>query len=477
MSALDQLRGKRVLFLNWRDPSHPEAGGAEAYCHEIARRWAEGGVDVTLFASRYPGASARASLDGVAIRRAGGTFRVYVAAAQHLIAHPREYDAVVDFQNGIPFFSPVASGRWTTTVCVIHHVHQDQFSLRFGWPLNAVGRVLEKQVSRFVYRGRPIVVVSPSTRQEVRRRLGFTNPIYLVPNGAPAAPTSSAPRTASPSIAVVNRLVPHKQFDLLLRALPSVARRWPDLHVDIAGNGSERQRLCALAASLRLNGAVEFHGRVGEERKRKLLGGAWLTVVPSRAEGWGLAVIEANSVGTPALAFDVPGVRDAIQHAYNGWLLDPAADLAGGIDRALDELSVPGALDRIADRCREWARIFSWDDSAERLAEVVLGESQRIQRRRRSRRSTGDLAVVARFSAEDPDGVERLMKASLRCTDARSRRGDTFQVVLHGCDEVLALKVLRRLGVDDAIVTLARRRDVLHRPSHVRTPPPQVLHA
>lgn len=358
MSTFDQLLGMHVLFLNWRDPSHPQAGGAEAYCHEIARRWAEAGVRVTLFTSRYPGATAYESRDGVTIRRAGGTFGVYPAAARYLWANRHEYDAVVDSQNGIPFFSPLSAGRWSAGVLVIHHVHQDQFNLRFPWPLSAVGRFMEGPASRWVYRRRPIVAVSPSTREEVRRQLRFTNPIYVVPNGAPNLPPPSVPRNAMPTIAVVNRLVPHKRIDLLLKAIPSIVRRWPDLHVDIAGDGVERARLLEIAAALGVNGVVEFHGRVDEDRKHTLLGRAWLTVAPSVAEGWGLTVTEANRVGTPALAFDVPGLRDAIQHGRNGWLLPPHADLGDGIHRALAQLSIPGVAESMAERCREWAGGF-----------------------------------------------------------------------------------------------------------------------
>jgi glycosyltransferase involved in cell wall biosynthesis len=463
-TALDQLAGLHVLFLNWRDPAHPQAGGAERYCHEIARRWAASGAKMTLFASRYPGASPRASFDGVSVRRAGGSLAVYPAAALHLRRNLHEYDALVDFQNGIPFFSPLFAGRWTASVCVIHHVHQEQFDLRFNWPLNTVGRVLEKQFSRVVYRGRPIVVVSPSTRYEVRRSLGFHNPIYLVPNGAPPPAAIRPPRSATPTIVVVNRLVAHKRIDLLLRAIPALLHRWPQLHVDIAGDGTELPRLVKLATTLRVNGSVQFHGYVDERRKHELLARAWLTVVPSRAEGWGLAVTEANSVGTPALAFDVPGLRDAIRPGSNGWLLRPETDLADGIEEALVELSVVGVQEKMADRCLAWSSVFSWDDSAVRLAEVVLAESRRVQRRRRSRRKTSDLAVIAQFNGADGHAMERVIRGSLRRTDACIRTEDGFWLVLHGCDEVLALKVLRRLGVTDAAVTLARRSDFIHRP-------------
>ncbi|MCT4354024.1 glycosyltransferase family 4 protein [Streptomyces sp. Je 1-79] len=471
MTALDRLARTDIAFLNWRDPSHPDAGGAEAYCWEIARRFSAAGAHVTLVSARCPGARAKEDRDGVRIVRRGGTFGVYAAAAAHLLRHRHAYDAVVDFQNGIPFFSPLFTPRWTADICVIHHIHQRQFDLRFHWPLNAVGRMLEKQVSRLVYRGRPVVVVSPSTREGARRELGFGNPIHIVPNGSPRAPDASpvGPRSDTPTITVVSRLMPQKRVDLLVRALPALLRKAPDLRVDVCGDGPERERLGTLAAELGVASAVVLHGHVTEERKQELFRTAWLTVVPSVAEGWGLTVIEANTAGTPALAYDVPGLRDAVQPGVNGWLLPTSADLADGVATALDELSTEEARTRAAERCRAWAAAFSWDDSAERLAQVVLEDLRRIHRHRRSRRGASDLAVVTRFTAPDAEATERALRGALRQTDVWNRDGDSFRLLLHGCDEVQALEALRRLDVREATVTLAGGRDVL-----VGTPsPPQ----
>ncbi|QES04510.1 glycosyltransferase family 1 protein [Streptomyces venezuelae] len=463
MTALDRLARTDLAFLNWRDPAHPEAGGAEAYCWEIARRFVATGAHVTLVSSRYPGSRAREYRDGIRLVRGGGTFGVYAAAAAHLLRHRHAYDAVVDFQNGIPFFSPLFTPRWTADICVIHHVHQHQFDTRFDWPMNAVGRVLEKQVSRRVYRGRPVVVVSPSTREGTRRELGFGNPIHIVPNGRPL-PERAAPageRSRTPALTVVSRLVPQKRVDLILRAVPALLARWPELRVDLCGDGPEGTSLRKLAAGLGIGSAVVFHGYVSDERRQELFHRAWLTVVPSVAEGWGLAVIEANSVGTPALAFDVPGLRDAIRPGVNGWLLDREADLAAGVASALDALSAPEARSLAAARCRAWAAAFSWDASAERLAQVILEDLQRIHRHRRSRRSASDLSVITRFTAADPDSTERAVRTALRQTDAWQRDGDSFRVLLHGCDEVRALSALRRIAVADADIVLASGHDVL----------------
>lgn len=472
MTALQHIARTNVLFLNWRDPAHPQAGGAEAYCYEIARRLTDSDARVTLFASRFPGSRASESADGVRVLRGGGTFGVYLAAAVHLLRNRHTYDAVVDFQNGIPFFSPLFSPRWTANICVIHHVHQQQFDQFFRWPMNAIGRLLEKQISRCVYRGRALVVVSPSTREGVRAKLGFHNPIYLVPNGGSWPNPTPVARAKTPALAVVSRMTPHKRVDLLLRALPELRRRWPDLRVDLAGDGSELPNLRALSSALDLDSVVEFHGHVSEEKKRVLLGRAWLTVVPSSAEGWGLTVIEANSMGTPALAFDVPGLRDAVQHGNNGWLLPTDVPLADGIATALTELADAGTRDRTAERCHAWSARFSWDDSAERLAQVVLEESRRVHRHRRSRRRAGNLTVLSQFHAQDGDDIEHALNTALRETDRWSRRGDSFRLLLHGCDELSAYQALRRLGIGEAVFRLAHRREELVHPdvSDVGTP-------
>ncbi|WP_149182502.1 glycosyltransferase family 4 protein [Streptomyces sp. TRM49041] len=474
MTALDQLGRANVLFLNWRDPSHPRAGGAEAYCYEIARRFAAAGAHVTLFAARPPGSTPECVSDDIRVLRAGGTFGVYAAAARHLVRHRQAYDAVIDFQNGIPFFSPLFTPRSTADVCVIHHVHQHQFDLHFRWPVNIVGKVLEKQAGRLVYRGRPVVVVSPSTREGARRELGLHNPIYIVPNGSPPHPPTTAappPRSSTPVIAVVSRLMPQKRLDLLVGAMPELTRRVPGLRLDVAGDGDELVRLRDLAERAGLDGAVRFHGHVTEERKRELLARAWLTVVPSVAEGWGLTVIEANDVGTPALAYDVPGLRDAICHGRNGWVIPPDSDLTNAATEALRELHDPAARERTAIRCRAWAAAYSWDDSAERLATVVLEEMRRARRHRRSRRRPSDLTVVTRFRAADADILVHALTSSLRQTDGWTRHGDDFRLLLHGCDEVRALGALRRLGVraDQAEVGLATGQDELL--GHGESPP------
>ena len=165
----EQLRGSRILVLNWRDVRHPLAGGAEQYMHEIGSRWVRAGAQVTWLTAAVPGQPDHDQLDGMHILRAGGALSVYPRTAARGRRARGHFDAVVDCQNGTPFFSPLFAGPRTPVVQLVHHVHQDQFLLPFPWPLSRVGQLLEGPVSRRVYARRPLVAVSPSTRRDRSR--------------------------------------------------------------------------------------------------------------------------------------------------------------------------------------------------------------------------------------------------------------------------------------------------------------------
>ncbi|HEX4089380.1 MAG TPA: glycosyltransferase family 4 protein [Trebonia sp.] len=461
ISALEQLAGQRILLLNWRDLSNPAAGGAESYTEQIARRFVRAGATVTLFTSAYPGGAPYDWSNGYLVIRKGSRFGVYWAAARHLKRYAGQYDAVIDFQNGIPFFAPRWAPPAMPVVCVIHHVHQRQFDLYFPWPMNHVGRLLEGRVSRRVYGDRPMVAVSPSTRAEMRRELAFRGPVSIVPNGVDVPPPSALPRSAGPTIALVTRLVPHKQIDQLVAAVPELLRRWPELRVTIAGTGAGRPALAEQVRGLGLEAAVSLPGRVSEQAKSDLLSRAWLTVAPSAAEGWGLTVIEANAVGTPAVAYDVPGLRDSVRHGVTGWLAQPGQSLAAALAGAIDELSDPGRQQAVAEQARAWAAGFSWDSSAERLADVLLTEIWHRALGSPGRRRPVDLATVASWPPELSDELIPILRKALRVTDIIVSDDEGLRVLLIGCDELGAAKALQRVPVPPAALQLATTARVL----------------
>src|SRR5215475_10671080 len=176
-------------------------------------------------AARGSGQPRREYRDGIRIVRVGGRFTVYPLAAAWLLAHRRSFDAVLDCQNGIPFFTPCVLPRRVPVLCVVHHVHTAQFQVHFPAALARAGQFLEGPAARLAYRRHACVAVSPSTVTAMRERLRWTGDIYLIPNGAPQPGQPRAPGPGR-SVSWVGRLVAHKRAELLL----PVARR-------LAGSG------------------------------------------------------------------------------------------------------------------------------------------------------------------------------------------------------------------------------------------------
>lgn len=335
------------------------------------------------------------------------------------------------------------------TALVIHHVHQEQFDHRFPWPLNAIGRWLEGPVSRRVYGSRPVVAVSPSTRRDTRLRLGMRGPIYVAAVGLEPI-TARRRRTFHPRLAIVTRLAPHKRLHLLAEVSANLRLTWPDLEICIGGTGPEQRRIADAIRAHGVQDRVRLLGRVDDDERDDLLASAWLTALPSEHEGWGLTVLEANSAGVPAVAMDVPGLRDAVIDGQTGWLTDPP-NLTGTVDRALRELVAPERAQRWEDRCRAWAAGFSWDHTTDVIGRVLMGEVRAADGAQpvRDRRSHRDVSVVG-WIAPGHDGagdVAARLRSSLRATDVVAVDGDDVVVTLHGVDEEIAQQLMARAGV------------------------------
>jgi glycosyltransferase involved in cell wall biosynthesis len=372
MSAAEALAGRRVVIVNWRDLDHSLAGGAEIYAWQYALALHEAGADVRFVTARDAGQSSRETRDGIAVRRGGGALTFYLFALGWLLLHRRRIDAVIDPAGGLPSFSPLVLRRGTPALLIVHHVHQAQFGAHFPAPVAAFGRWLERVAMRRVYRHQVTAAVSSSTREEMRRQLGWTGDIRILENGAavPAPEALDAAAKDPDRIVVLGRLVTHKRVDLVVEAVDRVRTRSSlagrDLRVDVIGRGPEHDALVALVAERGLADRVVFHGFVADEVKDALLARASVHVCASDAEGWGQAVIDAAAWGVPTLARDVPGLRDSIRSGETGWLVpdgaapDVVRRLADALEDALVAAADPAVRLLRAEACSAWAHKFDW---------------------------------------------------------------------------------------------------------------------
>ncbi|MET9509575.1 glycosyltransferase family 4 protein [Streptomyces flavidovirens] len=461
-------RGRHVVVCNWRDGRHPETGGAELYCEQIAQQLHDAGVRVTYVTARPRGAARREQAAYGTVVRGGGRFSVYPFALLWLAWHRRRVDAVIDSQNGIPFFTPLVLPRRTPVVLLIHHVHQRQFAVFFPRAVAAVGRWLEAAGSRLVYGRRAICAVSPSSRAQIRTLLRLRGPVYLAPPGLTAV--SPQARAVRPRIVCTGRLVRHKRLDHLIRALPALQENMPGVELHLIGDGAEREQLARLAERLRVRERVVFHGRLPVPARDALVASAWITAVTSPHEGWGLSVMEAAGAGVPAVTYDVPGLRDVVRHGTTGWLVrEGEQDLATALTLALRTVADPRQASALYTACRAWANRFTWSATAAHLLAALTAEQTRLRDRDRSGPASDACAVVTL-----PHGLLlRADSGALRVTDLITVCGPEAALLLTGADEYDAHAILARMGLDAndprVRVRLARPRDLLGWQRHPST--------
>ncbi|SCE83460.1 glycosyltransferase family 4 protein [Micromonospora chokoriensis] len=446
--------GRRIAVLNWKDPWHPDAGGAEVYAWQVARDLVTAGAQVTFLTARPRGQRGDEVRDGIRIVRIGGRWSIYPRVLGWLSRRRRQFDAVLDCQNGIPFFSPAVLPASVPVVCVIHHVHDRQFRLYFGPLVGRFGAWLEGPVARRVYRRCVTLAVSPSTATAVRERLGWTGPVVVVPNGADADDPPRGSRDVHPRLACVGRVTRHKRVDLVLDAVDHLRSERPDLRLDVVGGGPDVETIRRQVDERGLNGVVTVHGHLPSAERDALLAAAWLHVSGSWGEGWGLVVVEAAAAGLPTVAFDVDGLRDAVRPGRTGWLVEegeqPARDLAAGLDRALDSVANPAEADRMANECRQWSAAFRWADTGRRVR-AVLGD---LLAPRAVPWASGDACLVVR--TPDPNDLLARVAPLLPHTRHVALDQRSLWILVPGADPAAIRRVLRDVGVPEDAVTESR---------------------
>jgi len=344
--------GRRVVIVAWRDISSPQAGGSELLVDQLAAGLTARGDQVTLLRGGPPTAH---TYDVV---RSGGPYTQFLGAP-FAYWRLRECDVVVEVCNGMPFLAPLWSRR--PVICMVNHVHTDLWPLRFRPPLSTAGCFLERRVMPWVHRRNLVLTVSASTARELES-LGIPRErIRMLTNGAaPAGPP--APRSAEPLFLALGRLAEYKRIDLLLRLWDRV-RPVVGGRLVVAGDGPQRAYLESLAGP-----GVSFAGRVSEEQKHRLLAAAWLLLHPAQIEGWGIVITEAALRGTPAVGFDVPGLRDSVEHGRTGVLARSEAEFASAwAALALD----PARRAALGEAGRHRAARLRWSTAVRRFSAVI----------------------------------------------------------------------------------------------------------
>jgi glycosyltransferase involved in cell wall biosynthesis len=325
-------------------------GGAERWYRNLSQKLAEAGHEVTYVTLRQWEAGLEPAFDGVRVVAVGPRLDLYAGGRRrvgppilfglgvlwHLARHGRGYDVV--HTASFPYFSLLAAGlvrRWAGFRLVVDwhefwtraywREYLGPLAGRIGWAVQGLCVRISQRAFCF------------SRLHERRLREAGIRGDVTVLEGQFQGAAADAPIPAEPVVVFAGRHIPEKRPAALVPAVERARASIPELRAELYGDGPEREKVLALIAERGLAGVVDTPGFVDGSVVDEALARALCLALPSRREGYGLAVLEAMSRGTPAVVVrgDDSAASELIADGENGFAVRSASpeDLAGAIVR------------------------------------------------------------------------------------------------------------------------------------------------
>lgn len=358
----------RILVFSWRDPKHPLAGGAEQVMHEHMRGWIAAGHSVTLFSSKFKNVPVEEAIDDIYIVRHGYQYLgVQISAFFYYLKNRKKYDLIVDQFHGLPFFTPIYIKK--PKLAVIQEIAREVWFLNpLPWPLNWVIGVigfLGEPLIFFLYKNIPFMTGSESAKADVAKFGIPKDHITVVPHGVIVKkPSPMPPKEKKMTLAFLGVLSKDKGIEDTLKCFALLNKKgnfqfWVIGRVETEGYYKKLQKL---VLSLGLKNKIKFWGFVSQEKKFELLARAHLLINPSVREGWGLVNIEANSMGTPVIAYKSPGLVDSVMDGQSGIICQKNTPL-GLAEKVMVLLFDNVKLQKLQRSALAWSQNFTWEKS------------------------------------------------------------------------------------------------------------------
>jgi len=363
----------KILIMNWRDISHPLSGGAELSLFEHAKYWEGKGAEVTWFTSYFKGAKLEEEIEGIKIVRRGSYYTVHIHALfYYLLRIHGNVDIIIDNFHFIPFFSPLYASN-KKIIALINEPAKKNWFKNIYFPVSFVGFLIEP-IFFILYRKIPFITASSSIAKELENYGIKSNNINIIHHGISTIKfdnkTISSERNA---IIYLAQLSEDKGIKDALRAFAIISKKNNQLELWVVGKaksisyGTEVENL---ARNIIEKNKVKFFGFVSEDKKFQLLSQSWVLIHPSTREGWGLNVIEANSVGIPAVGYNVAGLKDSILHMKTGILTksNTPKDLAESLSLLFEDRKL---YERLSKNASDWSKNFSWNNAGKTSWELI----------------------------------------------------------------------------------------------------------
>lgn len=363
-----------IVWLTWKDTKHPLAGGAEVVSAELAKRLAGDGHKVKFIVGGFAGAKAREQINGYEVNRVGGRISVYYRAWRFYRRNKLDKwtDLVIEEVNTLPFMARFYSRR--PTILFVHQLCRQIWFYELPKPLGLMGYMLEP-LYLWLLRGSRVVTVSQSTKKDLMR-FGFSkNKIAIISEGIQLQPLkslSSATKYSQPTMLSLGSVRSMKRTLHQIKAFELVKERIKPAKLKVAGDysGKYGQKVQSYIQRSAYAKDIELLGKVSPTKKLELMRKCHVITVTSVKEGWGLIVTEAASQGTPAVVYNIDGLRDSVRHNWSGCVVSHNSPV-GLADKIEELLSDDKRYERFRKNAWQWSQAITFEESYKMFRKVL----------------------------------------------------------------------------------------------------------
>lgn len=352
------MQSNKLLFVTAEFP--PQPGGIGNHAHHVAKHLCDHSFEITVVADvrskdgeEEHAFDAQQPYDVIRIKRKNPIICTYLKrykSAKNLL---KSHDMLLVSGKFPIWLGGVLSLFSKKKIYAV--VHGTEVSSPF---------LLKKNIMKWCLRRFEKIVAVSNFTKSLMHGWGLT--IEVIPNGYAVERCKDIGKKADVlplRLITVGNVTKRKGQHNVIQALPKLKIAYPNIQYDIVGIPTAKDRLQALAKSLHVEDVVVFHGKVSEKEKIRLLQNASIFMMLSditnvgAVEGFGIAILEANALGIPAIGSKGCGIEDAISGGVSGELVDQdnTEDICDAVGKIVASYEV------YQTGAKEWSKNYTWD--------------------------------------------------------------------------------------------------------------------
>ncbi|MCW3115604.1 MAG: glycosyltransferase [Segetibacter sp.] len=361
LTPLTPVRARRLLIISSEFP--PNVGGIGNHAYNLAKALVTEGFEVSVVAdiigvddNQLEKFSSKENFKIYWVKRKRFVFQTYFARILKALSHAKKADKVI------------CSGKFSLWIGILIRARnpmKELVAVVHGTELDLRSAPSKKVTSYSIKKFNKIIAVSNYTKQFLPRFLPTRIQQFVIHNGINGGEfniPSNLPLTGNPALITVGNVTDRKGQDNVINALPEIVSEYPTVHYHIVGKPTNKQKLDKKVEMLGLGDHITFHGAVSRDELLQKIENASIKLMLSNHtsdgdfEGFGIAVLEANAFGVPAIGSRNSGISDAIKDGETGLLVDQSnpKEIAEAVKTVLTNYP------SFSKNAKSWAEQHDW---------------------------------------------------------------------------------------------------------------------